>query len=380
MIKESFGEKLTRLLKENKMTQGDLIRKTGFCSATVSSYCNDRYMPSEKRIKMIADVFGLSTKELVQDIHFVIKRYESYVAFGANLQKILREKEMTKVELGKMVGVTGSTVSNYISGKATPCENTLKRIVKALNVTREELLHGVDFGNLKKFVEIKCDDYPKMFFKDLRDEAQIKPEPLADAQTEPCIHHVPVTPVPKKYPTTLEDLESVEIDFTPMKSIPMDVRIPKSSIIPNQKTCTKCMYDNVTDCIVNSMFSYSPDTIQKWARRSICRMTDVDSLDYDPDRAILIQEMLFKFFINKKKPLRPDSRYFIREKDGEMFLKRNKGELDTLHNYSISRRDENGETHVTRMVMSEAEKAKVEDILNELSIDFVVRDLADILK
>lgn len=331
-MRETFGEKLGRILDTRNMTTSEFAKKSKMHYTSINDYLNERNLPSKRSVEKIANGLGCTVESLVQGTE-IEYRFKSKSIFRKNLRSMIDSCGLSVNEFSKRSGVC---VYGYLKEKCLPDAISLEMLCKYLGVNEEE------------------------FFK----------EELVNKNQLPSLQKH--EPIEKLIP------EPSELQEIPHRAI--GVGNPLVVSIPNQSTCTKCMYDNVTDCVVNSMFSYSPDTIQKWARRSICRMTDIGSVDYDPDRAIVIQEMLFNFFINKKKPLRPDSRYFIREKNGQMFLKRNKGELDTLHNYTISRTDENGKTHVTRSVMTEAEKSKVEDVLNELSIDFIVRDLADVLK
>ena len=71
--------------------------------------------------------------------------------------------------------------------------------------------------------------------------------------------------------------------------------------------------------------------------------------------------------------------YFVREKNGELFLKRDRGDMSTQHESVITHSDETGR-YVTRKIMTESERRKLEDILNDLNISYKLRDVADILK
>ena len=199
---------------------------------------------------------------------------------------------------------------------------------------------------------------------------------------------VPSNPLcqPDQHPgVSITFVDPAGIEFEPVRDTEENLRqlqIYKNRVRGqrSQETCTKCIFENVVDIVVNGNYSYPADTIQKWARRSICQMTDPWSMNYNPERAAAISDMLFRFFINKRKPLKPDNRYFVREKNGEIFLKRDRGDIDTLHEYAFTHEDEDGNTHATRITMTEAEKEKMTNILRELNVQFVVRDLVDILR
>lgn len=60
--------------------------------------------------------------------------------FAANLRRIMRDRGMTQVELGRMVGISQGNVSMYVTGSREPRATCIMRIATALGVTTDELL------------------------------------------------------------------------------------------------------------------------------------------------------------------------------------------------------------------------------------------------
>lgn len=57
-----------------------------------------------------------------------------------NIKKARREKGVSQTELGKIIGVSHSTIAGYESGHSKPDANKLAAIAKELGVTMEQLM------------------------------------------------------------------------------------------------------------------------------------------------------------------------------------------------------------------------------------------------
>ena len=60
--------------------------------------------------------------------------------FSANLNRILKEKEMTHYRLAVNTGIGHDSISLYRNNKRQPTVDTLKKIAKALGVKVDELI------------------------------------------------------------------------------------------------------------------------------------------------------------------------------------------------------------------------------------------------
>ena len=65
-------------------------------------------------------------------------------ALGGNIYQILKERKMTQGELAKMADVNHSSLTFWMQGHHMPNVWALYKIAKALNVTTDELLKGID--------------------------------------------------------------------------------------------------------------------------------------------------------------------------------------------------------------------------------------------
>lgn len=370
--KKYFPDVLTDLLEQTNMTQLELAHKIGVHRTTISSYCRGVSYPNPKICKLIAEIFHIGVNDLGE------KKPKNASQLTHNLKRLLSIHGISQSMLAKYLNVSNITVSRYISGKSCPSDTVFRKLFIKFGFTKEELC--------EKDVNVLIDKHP-----DAIGLVEIEKAREQETDHESCDFNedvVPSNPLcqPDQHPgVSITFVDPAGIEFEPVRDTEENLR--QLQIFKNrvrgqrsQETCTKCMFENVVDIVVNGNYSYPADTIQKWARRSICQMTDPWSMNYNPERAAAISDMLFRFFINKRKPLKPDNRYFVREKNGEIFLKRDRGDIDTLHEYAFTHEDEDGNTHATRITMTEAEKEKMTNILRELNVQFVVRDLVDILR
>lgn len=60
--------------------------------------------------------------------------------FAKRLIKIMQEKKVLRKDLPSLCGLTRANVSNYLSAKTIPREDSIKKLCQGLGVTRAELL------------------------------------------------------------------------------------------------------------------------------------------------------------------------------------------------------------------------------------------------
>ncbi len=63
----SLGENITRLRKDNKMSQGELAEKLGVSRQSVSKWETDASVPELSKLVRLSEVFGVTLDELVSD-------------------------------------------------------------------------------------------------------------------------------------------------------------------------------------------------------------------------------------------------------------------------------------------------------------------------
>ena len=63
--------------------------------------------------------------------------------FGEGLRIVLREKNMTVLELANITGIPEATLSRYINGRMTPTFSKVDKIAKALNCSMERFRYRI---------------------------------------------------------------------------------------------------------------------------------------------------------------------------------------------------------------------------------------------
>ena len=64
-------------------------------------------------------------------------------SYGEQLLKARKKKELTRVELGKLCGITGRTIQNYELGHVTPNRiDVSQRLADVLDISVDYLIYG----------------------------------------------------------------------------------------------------------------------------------------------------------------------------------------------------------------------------------------------
>lgn len=367
---EFLVKDIADIIRNSNYTQADIATVTERSEVYVSTVVRRKSRAHIKFIKDLSDLLDIEMLKLIdtnaprQQYGYAAKNSDSHktckqLSIPDKSNYRIHEHEFLVENILSLIYAKGYIQAD-IAVKTGRSNNYVSKVVRRklrANITFIKDLAEILSMPVIDIIDINAPRAKNEYKEVIVEEPEISTEPSTDVTCE----YTHVKP------------EEITTDIVPQSAINTQ---PLPTLF---QTCTKCMFENVVDVVINSDFSYPADTIQKWAKRSICKMTDRDSIDYDPLRANQISDMLFRFFVNRKKPLREDARYFVREKNGALHLKIDHEEMDSLHQYTMSRSDENG-THVTRITMTENEKFKVESIFRELNIDCTIRDIVDILK
>lgn len=62
--------------------------------------------------------------------------------FSYNLKRLLMERNKTQLELSKYIGVSNTTINNYVKGYNMPRMNKIDKICKFFNIKRSDLLEN----------------------------------------------------------------------------------------------------------------------------------------------------------------------------------------------------------------------------------------------
>jgi len=65
------------------------------------------------------------------------------MTLGERIKHLRKNMNMTQVDFGRFIGVSGATISTSESGKTTPDSQTIEIICMKCNVNRDWLMYGV---------------------------------------------------------------------------------------------------------------------------------------------------------------------------------------------------------------------------------------------
>lgn len=85
------------------------------------------------------DMYNETLRELRPDDYEWSER-EYRREFGRRLSRVMLHKRVTQIELSQRTGIAQTTISKYITGKATPSSYNFRKIIKALNCSVDYLM------------------------------------------------------------------------------------------------------------------------------------------------------------------------------------------------------------------------------------------------
>ncbi|QVK11710.1 helix-turn-helix transcriptional regulator [Weissella ceti] len=75
--KAIMGKNIKRLLKQNSMTAARLSEIVGVSTATISDWSNGKTYPRIDKIETMAEYFGISKSDLVEDPEQIVKKEQT---------------------------------------------------------------------------------------------------------------------------------------------------------------------------------------------------------------------------------------------------------------------------------------------------------------
>lgn len=118
----SIGDKIKLLRKENKLTLKDLSMKTGLSISFISDIENKRRNPSIDTAKILANAFGISVSELLDD--------ENNLNSGS-----FQEKE---ISIDKKIELLDEEMELLFSKVKKLSKEDRQRVLKMLDIFTEE--------------------------------------------------------------------------------------------------------------------------------------------------------------------------------------------------------------------------------------------------
>jgi len=104
LCKMNFGAKLKQLRTESGMTQEELAQQLGLAKSTIAHYESGRREPDTKTIVKMANIFGVTTDEMLNNVAF--KQNPKIVLYGqdgklVDISMLREEDQKYTIELAE---------------------------------------------------------------------------------------------------------------------------------------------------------------------------------------------------------------------------------------------------------------------------------------
>lgn len=98
-MKQTFGQKVKKLMAQSNISQKELSRLTGISESSISRYLNDTLKPRIDVISNIARVFGVSVAQLFEGDSIERKNdyYNETISVVARNRTKLNEKQKAEI-------------------------------------------------------------------------------------------------------------------------------------------------------------------------------------------------------------------------------------------------------------------------------------------
>lgn len=95
---------------------------------------------------------------------------------GERIRRLRREKDISQEQLGKMLNVGKTTISNYETGYSSPDNETLKKLAEIFDCTTDYLLGRTDIRNPADEIAEAVKEDPELaeFWNVLREREDLK--------------------------------------------------------------------------------------------------------------------------------------------------------------------------------------------------------------
>lgn len=138
---DTFKTRIRQLRENKELTQEELAKVIGVSRATLASWEIGRREPDFETASKIADFFDVSVDYLLGRTDDP-RSYEAILmsSFGERLKKLRTERGLRQEDIGKIVHVGKSTVSQWENNIHVPDLETVSKIASFLNVSVDYLL------------------------------------------------------------------------------------------------------------------------------------------------------------------------------------------------------------------------------------------------
>ena len=122
--------------------KGFLFNYPMYAKKVVDWYRNDYgelVVKLDNGITLQYDIYNETLRELRPDNYeWTETAYRR--EFGRRLSRVMLHKRVTQIELSQRTGIAQTTISKYITGKATPSSYNFRKIINALNCSVDYLM------------------------------------------------------------------------------------------------------------------------------------------------------------------------------------------------------------------------------------------------
>lgn len=146
--RDIFAKKLRKYFKQSGKTQKEIADAVGVSAPTFNDWLNSKKYPRIERIEFLADYFGVSMAELIEEQplyanpeHAIDPLVINSTTVADRIKQLRIKANMTLEEVGNHLGISKSGVQKYEKGKVTNIpRDTVVRLASLFNVSPEYLM------------------------------------------------------------------------------------------------------------------------------------------------------------------------------------------------------------------------------------------------
>lgn len=138
----TIADRLRKLRTDNQLTQREFANIFGLSDARYSQYETGKRTPDIEILSKFAKYYGVTLDYITGFSEFVNKSTQEML--GKRVRQLRRDYNMSQDDLGKILGVGKTTISNYENGNSFPDSEKLLQLSEVFEVTTDYLLGASD--------------------------------------------------------------------------------------------------------------------------------------------------------------------------------------------------------------------------------------------
>lgn len=137
----SFGESVSEIIFENKITAGQFAETVGIAFSEVYRYLRKEYLPKLYNMVKIADRYNYSVDYMLGLIEFPPNvKFKQTPPFDARFKEILTEMKLTRYRLSKETKISINRIDDWYHGRFTPSLEKAFKLTEYFNCSFDYLL------------------------------------------------------------------------------------------------------------------------------------------------------------------------------------------------------------------------------------------------